>query len=64
MNEPEILTTEMLAARWGMDPKTLGNWRVKKHGPAYVKLGKGRGCKVIYMLDDVRAWEALNRQTH
>lgn len=62
MNEPEILTAEMLAARWGMDAKTLGNWRVQKKGPVYVKLGAGRGCKVLYMLDDVRAWEAAHRQ--
>jgi len=52
----------MLAARWGMDAKTLGNWRVQKKGPVYVKLGAGRGCKVLYMLDDVRAWETAHRQ--
>lgn len=62
MNESEIMTPEMLATRWGMDPKTLGNWRVKRHGPAFVKLGNGRGCKVLYLLDDVRAWELQHRK--
>lgn len=61
MNEPETLTPDALAQRWGMDPKTLGNWRVKKHGPAYIKLGRGRGSKIIYRLDDVRRWEMQQR---
>ena len=51
----KFLTTEELAARWGVTPATLRNWRTKKKGPAFVKLG---GKLVRYTLEAVEAWEA------
>ena len=51
----KFLTTEELAARWGVTVATLRNWRTKKKGPAFVKLG---GKLVRYTLTAVEAWEA------
>ena len=46
-----------LAARWGMNPKTLQRWRTLNVGPEYLKLGK----KVMYPLADVEDYENLIR---
>jgi hypothetical protein len=43
-----------LADRWRVSPRTLERWRWLKTGPRYIKIG-GR---VIYCLDDVKAYEA------
>lgn len=56
MSQQEYLTTEELARRWRIHPKTLSNWRVKKVGPPWVKLNGPRG-KVLYSIADVVAFE-------
>lgn len=57
-----MLTTNELAERWKVNPKSLSNWRVKKIGPAYVKLGDARSCKVLYRLEDVETFERRHEQ--
>ncbi|MBF0108713.1 MAG: DNA-binding protein [Magnetococcales bacterium] len=46
-----------LANRWGMATKTLRNWRYMKYGPGFIKIGK----KVLYSMNDVVAFERMNR---
>lgn len=56
MSRPsEFLTPDALVERWGgtIGKGTLANWRAKKRGPAYVKVG-GR---VVYPLDKVEEYE-------
>lgn len=48
------LDQEALARRWSISPRTLEDWRWRKIGPRYLKVG-GR---VIYRLEDVEAYEA------
>ena len=52
-----LLTTEELARRWRLHPKTLSNWRVKGMGPRFIKLGDGDKGAVRYRLEDVLAFE-------
>lgn len=55
----KFLTTKQLANRWGVHEGTLRNWRSKKLGPPYYKMGTGAAGKttVQYKLDDVVAYE-------
>ena len=41
---------------------TLDQWRREGRGPAYVKLGTGRGARVVYHRIDVEAWLASSRR--
>ncbi len=50
------LTTAELAARLSLKTGTLENWRVRGHGPVYVRLSGKRG-PVRYRLSDVLKWE-------
>jgi hypothetical protein len=61
-----MLTTEQLAARWGIAPKTLRNWRHTGGGPRAVKHGTARGAPVRYPLAEVERWETdhLETRTH
>ena len=56
MNNSPInhLDQQALALRWGMSPRTLEDWRWRKKGPRYLKIG-GR---VMYRLEDIEAYEA------
>lgn len=56
----DLITPQQLAERWNMSIGTLTNWRVKKQGPTYMKLGEGRACKVMYRMADVEAFEELH----
>jgi hypothetical protein len=49
------LNQVQLARRWSISPRTLERWRWLGQGPQYLKIG-GR---VVYRLDDVEAYEAL-----
>jgi hypothetical protein len=48
-----------LSRRWSVSPRTLERWRWIGQGPQYLKIG-GR---VVYRLDDVEAYEALQLRT-
>jgi hypothetical protein len=47
-----------LSRRWHVSPRTLEQWRWKKIGPRYLKVG-GR---VLYRLGDVEEYEAARRR--
>lgn len=47
------LTTEELAERWHVHPRTLANIRTNGGGCPYIKLGK----RVLYPLANVEAFE-------
>lgn len=53
----DLITPQQLADRWQMSVGTLTNWRVKKQGPTYVKLGDGKSCRIMYRLADIDAFE-------
>lgn len=56
------LSTSELAARWGMAPGTLVNWRMKGRGPKFLKVG----WSVRYVMKEVEKWERANmrKRTH
>jgi len=47
------------AARMGVRPKTLANWRSLGTGPAFFKLGN----RVVYDDADVDAWLAARKRS-
>ena len=53
-------TSAGLAARWGMHPGTLANWRVQEEGPPYRKRGKARTSKVVYPVASTLRWGRAN----
>lgn len=52
---PKFFTPSELSRRYDgkISTRTLANWRNRKEGPKYTKLGG----KVLYRLSDVEAWE-------
>jgi hypothetical protein len=57
-NTNHRLVTAELARRWRMSPRTLEQWRWKRIGPRYLKVG-GR---VLYCLSDVEDFETAQRR--
>ena len=58
-NEAERHLTQLdLARRGRLSTRTLERWRWLRYGPAYLRLGK----VVVYRLEDVKAFEASQRQ--
>lgn len=55
---PARLTTEELAARWHLRPKTLWNWHLQGKGPTPMKVGR----RLLYRLDAVERWEQQQEQ--
>ena len=51
------ITPFQLARRWGINPRTLQNWRCKGKGPAYLKIGG----HIMYREDDIEVYEAERR---
>lgn len=66
MTEP-FLTTDQLAARWGMRPSAIKNQRARGVGPAYntlPRLATPVGTpRVRYPLAQVLAWEQAHNIT-
>ena len=58
---PQLLTTKQLCERWQITQDTLRQWRVSETGPAYIKLGDGRGAPVRYKQEDVETFERRNK---
>lgn len=54
MGEKEYLTQDEVSKLTGVAKGTLENWRVKKIGPPYLKLGRS----VRYKLSDLNEWLA------
>jgi hypothetical protein len=55
-DKSDLLTTAELADRWKMAKITLQNWRQKRKGPSYIKMGR----QVLYRVADVEAYERDN----
>lgn len=47
------LDTEELAKRYRMNANSIRNWRVRKYGPPYIKVGK----IVLYPIPELEKWE-------
>ncbi|PBB69335.1 DNA-binding protein [Mesorhizobium sp. WSM4312] len=58
MDDRKFLTADEVAERYrgSISLGTLRNWRAKRIGPAYVKLGKA----VLYPVDELEAWDRTN----
>lgn len=52
------LSPSHLSKRWDMSTKTLANKRSNGTGPAYIKVGEGKGARVRYPLKGIKAYEA------
>ncbi len=63
MNPPEFLTTEQLAERWGISPRTLEYRRARGDGPQFVRIGRGRKALVRYRLSAILEYEVTNTTT-
>lgn len=61
------LTTNELAARWGLKPATLRLQRTKGTGPLFVILDRNflplGGCYVVYPLAEILSFEATHNIT-
>jgi hypothetical protein len=59
MSTSTFLTAEEVVERYRgqLSIGTLANWRVKRIGPDFVKIGKA----VLYPLGSLEAWDAQNR---
>lgn len=66
MTEP-YLTTDQLAARWGMKPSSIKNQRARGIGPVYFtvphKCTPAGTPRVRYLLSQVLAFEEANHIT-
>lgn len=56
--ELDLLTEEDLAAALNVKVETLAQWRARKYGPSWTKLGKG----VYYRLESVVEWTMDNER--
>jgi predicted site-specific integrase-resolvase len=51
--ETRHLNPFQLSRRWGINPKTLQNWRSQGRGPAFLKVGG----HVLYRMKDIERYE-------
>lgn len=56
--QQRYLRPDELAERWGVNVKTLANWRTAGVGLSYVKIGG----LVRYSITDVETYEEKNRE--
>lgn len=58
MSVPTYLTSEEVIKRYRnqFSEGTLGNWRSRKIGPSFIKIGKA----VLYPLEELERWERSN----
>jgi hypothetical protein len=61
LSETKLLTPEEVAERYrgSISVGTLRNWRTKRIGPSFLKIGKA----ILYPLSDLEAWDERNRVT-
>lgn len=60
MTRDDLLPPSEVAARYGITPETLSNWRREKKGPRWVKIGDGPRPRVRYRLQDLIEYEQEN----
>lgn len=53
---PVLLDTPSAAEMLTLSIRTLEGMRLANTGPPYIKLGPGKRAKVVYHLDDLKAW--------
>jgi hypothetical protein len=53
LRDNHLVEPEELAARWKMTPLTLAQWRWKKKGPNYLRMGR----YTFYRYEDIIAYE-------
>lgn len=53
-----LLTTEDVAALFGIAPATAVWWRSQRQGPAWLRLGRGRRAPIRYRPEAVEAYIA------
>jgi predicted DNA-binding transcriptional regulator AlpA len=51
-----FLTTQQLARLLHRKEQTIRAWRLRGHGPRYVRLGEGLKAPVVYRWCDVEEW--------
>lgn len=56
LHEKTYLTPKEAAIYMRMSPFTLQEWRQKKIGPGYIKLGVARKAAVLYRRADLDEW--------
>ena len=49
------IDTKQLATMLGVSTATIGRWR-KNLGLPYLRIGKGKGAKVLFLISDVERW--------
>jgi predicted DNA-binding transcriptional regulator AlpA len=54
--ENQLLTPQQVADLLQVSTGTLENWRLKNHGPKFLKLGGQHRSPVRYRLQDVEDW--------
>lgn len=52
---PTHITSNDLAIRWRLHPKTLANWRHLKRGPRWFRLPGSR--RILYLIEDIERIE-------
>ncbi len=57
----DFITTTELGEILRVKEQTLRSWRCKGIGPAFCRLGRGPGARVVYRRADVEAWLDAHR---
>jgi hypothetical protein len=52
------LSEAQAAKKLGVTPATLANWRWRKYGPPWLKIGR----RIEYVDSDITAWEESQRR--
>lgn len=55
-----FLETRQAAEYLGLRAQTLRQWRQRREGPAYIKLGNGRNSRCVYRVGDLEAFVAAS----
>lgn len=57
----QLLSTNEAAARLNLKPDTLRQWRYRKCGPAFYRLGDGPGARCHYRASELEEWISKKR---
>ena len=53
----DLMTTQQVAELLDVHINTVKNWRHKKKGPKFLKLGPGKNASILYRVDDVKKFQ-------
>jgi len=51
-----LLTTAQAAQRLGVKSQTLRKWRLRGHGPVFIRLGQRLTGRAMYATTDLEIW--------